>query len=217
MKILAIDTSTLTSGVAAWDGRVIAERRARVTTHSDTLLTMIDDVLREAGWTVAALDGVACVSGPGSFTGLRIGLATAKGLCFAAGKPLACVTSLEALAARAPDGRVCATLDAHKQEVYAAIYQVNDGVPTLAEGEWVQAPAELARRLDGSFPVVGDGALRYSELAQNLLDSDGAPRPADVARLGALKISRGDADDLSSSGPRYVRASEAEIARMKSR
>ncbi len=216
MKILALDTSTLTAGVAAWeDGRVRAERRARVTTHSDALLTMVDEVLREAGWTVGALDGVACTAGPGSFTGLRIGLATAKGLCFAAGKPLLCVPSLQALAARAPDGRVAAVMDAHKQEVYAAIYRVADGFPTLEDGEWVLPPSELLPRVKDLL-VVGDGALRYLELGP-ALDDDGAARPADVARLAAARLRKGEADDLSSSGPRYVRASEAEIARMKSK
>jgi tRNA threonylcarbamoyladenosine biosynthesis protein TsaB len=216
MKILALDTSTLTAGVVAWeDGRVLAERRARVTTHSDALLSMIDEVLRETGWTPQSVDGVACTAGPGSFTGLRIGLATAKGLCFAAGKPLVGVPSLEALAARAPDGKVAAIMDAHKQEVYAAIYQVTAGFPSLEAGEWVLPPSELAPRVK-DLPLVGDGALRYPELGR-ALDSDGAPHPADVARLAAARLKRGEADDLSSSGPRYVRASEAEIARMKSR
>lgn len=215
MKILALDTSTQTAGVAAWEGRVVAERRGRVTTHSDALLTMIDETLREAGWTAASLDAVACTAGPGSFTGLRIGLATAKGLCFALGKPLSCVPSLEALAARAPDGRVAAVMDAHKQEVYAAIYEVAGGVPRLEAGEWVLPPSELAARVAG-LPLVGDGALRYPELGR-LLDEDGAARPSDVARLAAARLLRGEADDLSSTGPRYVRASEAEIARMKSR
>ena len=216
MKILAIDTSTLTSGVAVWeDGRVLAERRARVTTHSDTLLLMVDESLREAGFTPQSLDGVACTAGPGSFTGLRIGLATAKGLCFAAGKPLLAIPSLEALAARAPDGRVAAVMDAHKQEVYAAIYQVTNGFPVLEAGEWVLPPAELAPRIQDLL-LVGDGALRYPELGR-VLDDDGSARPADVARLGAARLQRGEVDDLSSSGPRYVRASEAEIARMKSR
>jgi tRNA threonylcarbamoyladenosine biosynthesis protein TsaB len=221
MKLLSIDTSTLTAGVAAWeDGRTVAERRARVTTHSDELLAMIDQALREAGWEPSSLDGVACVSGPGSFTGLRIGLATAKGLCFATGRPLVCVPTLQALAARAPDGRAAAVLDAHKQEVYAAIYRVAGGSPTLEAGEWVLPPSELPPKL-GEYPlvIVGDGALRYREIVgvHRLLDDDGAPRPADVARLAAARLSDGDSDDLPSSGPHYVRASEAEIARMKSR
>ncbi len=216
MRILALDTSTLTEGVAAFeDGRVVAERRARVATHSDVLLTMVDEVLRDASWTPKSYDAVACGSGPGSFTGLRIGLATAKGLCFATGKPLLCVPSLEALAARAPDGKICATLDAHKQEVYAAIYQVANGHPTLIEGEWVLPPNELIPRVAG-MTLVGDGVLRYPQLGPPL-DDDGSPRPGDVARLAAVRLQNGESDDLSTSGPRYVRASEAEIARMKSR
>lgn len=216
MKILAIDTSTLTEGVAAFeDGRVIAERRVRIATHSDVLLTMVDEVLREAKWTPQSYDAVGCTSGPGSFTGLRIGLATAKGLCFATGKPLICIPSLQALAARAPDGKICATLDAHKQEVYAAIYEVSGGIPTLIEGEWVLPPGELVEKIAG-LTVVGDGVLRYPQLGPSL-DDDGSPRPGDVARLAAVRLKNGETDDLSTSGPRYVRASEAEIARMKSR
>jgi tRNA threonylcarbamoyladenosine biosynthesis protein TsaB len=216
MKILALDTSTLTEGVAAFeDGRVVAERREKVATHSDVLLTMVDEVLRDAKWTPQSFDAVACGAGPGSFTGLRIGLATAKGLCFATGKPLVCIPSLEALAARAPDGKICATLDAHKQEIYAAIYQVSDGYPTLIDGEWVLPPGALAEKIQG-MTLVGDGVLRYPHLG-SALDEDGSPRPGDVARLAAVRLAKGEVDDLSTSGPRYVRASEAEIARMKSR
>jgi tRNA threonylcarbamoyladenosine biosynthesis protein TsaB len=217
MKLLAIDTSTLLAGVAVWDGRVIAERRQRVTTHSELLLTLVDEVLREAGQTPAQLDGVACAAGPGSFTGLRIGLATAKGLCFALQKPLSLVPTLEALAARA-DGRVCATLDAHKQEVYAAFFSVENGRPTLDGAEWVGPPAELATRLTGPLTIVGDGVLRYRTLLVNgvtLLDEDGAPHPGDLARLAAARLSEGHASDLASSGPHYIRASEAEIAKAK--
>ncbi len=220
MKLLALDSATLMAGVAAWqDGATVAVRRTRVTVHSDSLLTMVDEVLREAGWTPRQLDGVACASGPGSFTGLRISLATAKGLCFAVGCPIVCVPTLQALAARAPDGRVCATLDAHKQEVYAAIYRVTAGLPSLEAGEWVLPPSAVAERLGAPLVIVGDGVLRYPEIGagHQLLDSDGAPHPADLARLAAARLERGDFDDLATAGPRYVRASEAEIARMKSR
>jgi tRNA threonylcarbamoyladenosine biosynthesis protein TsaB len=223
MKILAIDTSTLLAGVAVWDGRVLAERRQRVTTHSEQLLALVDEALREAGVAPAALDGVACAAGPGSFTGLRIGLATCKGLCFALGKPLALVPTLEALAARG-DGPVCATLDAHKGEVYAGFFNIEgaDGRPKLDGEEWVGAPNELAARLIERTPltIVGDGVLRYRDLlvaGVTLLDEDGAPRPGDLARLAAERLTDGRASDLASSGPHYIRASEAEIAKMKSK
>jgi tRNA threonylcarbamoyladenosine biosynthesis protein TsaB len=220
MKLLAIDTSTLTAGVAAWDDRLVAERRQRVTTHSEALMGMVDAVLTEAGWARGAIDGVVCAAGPGSFTGLRIGLATAKGLCFALGKPLALISSLEALAARAPEGsRACAVLDAHKDEVYAAEYTISDGQPRSIGPELVLSPAQLSGRLldAGTLWLVGDGALRYAAAwpaNATPLDDDGAPRPIDLARLGAARLSRGEHDPLDAP-PRYIRASEAEIAKAK--
>jgi tRNA threonylcarbamoyladenosine biosynthesis protein TsaB len=223
MIILGLDTSTLSAGVAVWDGdgaRLLAESRRAVTTHSEFLVPLIDETLRRAGLRVAEVGGIACGAGPGSFTGLRIGLATAKGLCFALGRPLALVSSLAAVAARAPDGRVCATLDAHKAEVYAAVFEVRDHLPLLVDEELVLPPAALAARLAALAPldIVGGGALRYRELIApgvRLLDEEEGPRPGDVARLGGLRLLRGEGDDLAASGPRYIRPSEAELAKLK--
>src|SRR4051812_6985793 len=101
--LLAIDTSTLTASAAVLDGgRIVVERHAAATQTSEALLPLVDEVLREAGLAPTQLDALACGAGPGSFTGLRIGLATAKGLCFALGKPLLAVSSLAALALEAP-------------------------------------------------------------------------------------------------------------------
>ena len=212
MIVLAVDTSTLQAGVALWrDGHVLAERRRAVTTHSEALLAMIDEAFVEADLAPADVDAVACGAGPGSFTGLRIGLATAKGLCFALGKPLVMVSSLAALAARAPDGRVLATLDALKGEVYAGLFAVVGGVPAPDGAEAVLPPAKLLPLLDGVDAVVGSGALKYRELAARLLDEEAGPRPADVARLAAARAARGDYDDLASATPAYIRPSEAEL------
>jgi len=227
MKLLALDTSTLTAGAALWvDGVIVAERRNRVTTHSELLLALLDGTLGDAGLRPRDLDAVACGAGPGSFTGLRIGLSTAKGLCFALGRPLALVSSLEAVAARAPDGRACAILDAHKNEVYAALYTVEAGVPRPlgAHGEQVLPPAQLlaqlAAEVDAGQPLtmVGDGAVRYRELfasAGQLVDDDGSHRAADVARLGVQALARGEGETLGRSGPRYVRLSEPELLKLK--
>lgn len=104
MKLLALDTSTRSATVALTIGdEIAAERQREVTTHSEGLLALIDDVLRDGGVPVGDLDGIVCGSGPGSFTGLRIGMATAKGLCFATGKRLYCVESMTALALGARD------------------------------------------------------------------------------------------------------------------
>jgi tRNA threonylcarbamoyladenosine biosynthesis protein TsaB len=224
MKLLAIDTSTLTAGVALFDtdrGLLVPERRHVVTTHSEALLPLIDGALAEAGLGPRQLDAVVCAAGPGSFTGLRIGISTAKGLCFALGRPLVLISSLEALAARAADGPVCATLDALKGEVYAGLFTVAGGAIEAGGEELVAPPEALRARLlavGGGLQLVGSGALRYPELVvpgARLLDEDGAPRPGDLARLGAARLSAGSPDDLARSGPKYIRASEAEIAYAK--
>jgi tRNA threonylcarbamoyladenosine biosynthesis protein TsaB len=213
--VLAIDTSTRQAGVAVWrDGRALAERRRMVTTHSEGLLAMIDEAVAEAGVGRGELDVIACGAGPGSFTGLRIGLATAKGLAFALGRPLVMVSSLAALAARAPDGRVCAAVDALKGEVYAGIFDVRAGVPHLDGAEQVLPPAALLPRLAGVDALVGSGAeLVGRSFNARLLDEEAGPRPADVARLAALRAAGGDFDDLATAAPAYIRASEAELVK----
>ncbi|HEX9103702.1 MAG TPA: tRNA (adenosine(37)-N6)-threonylcarbamoyltransferase complex dimerization subunit type 1 TsaB [Polyangia bacterium] len=214
--MLALDTATLHAGAALWrDGALVAERRRVVTTHSEALLQMIDELFVEASVAPADVDAIACGAGPGSFTGLRIGLSTAKGLCFALGKPLVMVSSLAALAARAPDGRVCATLDAFKGEVYAGLFDVRGGVPVRDGDEAALPPAKLLLQLDGVDYVVGSGAQKYRELAARLLDEEAGPRPADVARLAALRAARGDYDDLASAAPAYIRPSEAELVKQQ--
>ncbi len=216
MLILAVDTATLHAGCALWrDGRVLAERQRLVTTHSEALLTMIDEIFVEASAAPADVDAIACGAGPGSFTGLRIGLATCKGLCYALGKPLIMISSLAALAARAPDGRVCATLDAFKGEVYAGFFDVRGGVPARDGDELVLSPAKLLPRLDDVEQVVGSGAQKYRELAARLLDEEPGPRPSDVARLAALRAEKGDYDDVASAAPAYIRPSEAELVKQQ--
>jgi len=222
MRLLAIDTSTQQAGAAVLDGpRELACARRRVTTHSEGLLQLIDETLRAAGLTVRDLDGVVCAAGPGSFTGLRIGLSTAKGLCWATAKPLALVSTLQAIAARAPEGScVCAVLDAYKGEVYAGRFLIEGGVPRPICDEVAIAPAALAAELRAQGPMllVGEGVLRWRELlveGTTLLDEDGAPHPGDLGRLGARRLAAGEAADLAAAGPSYIRASEAELNRIK--
>ena len=221
MIVLAVDTSTLHAGVALWrDGRVLGERRRVVTTHSEALLPMIDELFAEAALAPADVDAIACGAGPGSFTGLRIGLATCKGLCFALQKPLVMVPSLAALAARAPDGRVLGTIDAFKGEVYAAVFAVRAGVPELEGAERVLPPAKLQSTLDGVDGMLGSGADPIARAlgpaaAPRRLDQEAGPRPGDVARLAALRAARGDYDDVASAAPAYIRPSEAELVKQQ--
>ncbi|MEW6214900.1 MAG: tRNA (adenosine(37)-N6)-threonylcarbamoyltransferase complex dimerization subunit type 1 TsaB [Nitrospirota bacterium] len=128
MKILAIETSTMLGGVAIIDdlSGLIAEVRLNVkSTHSERLMIEVDHILKQAGLRVSDVDVFAVAIGPGSFTGLRIGLSTAKGFSYATGKPIVSVPTLEALAWNFPYCRypVCTMLDARKKEVYSALFK----------------------------------------------------------------------------------------------
>ena len=232
--ILAIDTATLDASVAlvTREGQLRASRQARVTTHSEALLGMIAAVLEEAGVRPDDLAAVACGAGPGSFTGLRIGLATAKGLCLAVGSasnpsgrrlPLLLVSSLQALARRAPASMqgalVVPCIDAFKSEVYVGFYRGGDEpAPAGTPVEAVLPPQQLIARL-AALPagsplcIVGGGPVRYPELRalDALFVEGGAPVADEVGRLAAMRLARGEADDLAAAVPRYIRPSEAEI------
>jgi tRNA threonylcarbamoyladenosine biosynthesis protein TsaB len=230
MRILALDTSTFVASVAiVEDGRVLSERDARVTTHSEMLLPLVAEALGDAGLSPADVDLIACGAGPGSFTGLRIGLATAKGLCLALRKPLVMASSLATLAMEAEaavaegrgaragaegrGARVLALLDARRRAVYAGLYELRGGLPVPIQPEAVLAPARLAAWVPAAPepPVVlGDGALAYPDLAAAaghvLAGARATPRAAHLARLAASR----PPDDLATAAPTYVRPPEVE-------
>jgi tRNA threonylcarbamoyladenosine biosynthesis protein TsaB len=231
VKILALDTSTPLCGVCVLDTSTgaVAVRRQQVTTHSDRLLALVAESLAEAGLSPTDLRGVACGAGPGSFTGLRIGAATAKGLCFALGIPLVMVSSLAALAqAAAPraEGPVLACLDAAQGRVYARLFASARGAETAEVGDddqevrlllsrdaaWEPGHlGEVLRRIclgGARLAVCGNGVLRYQ--GQLLPEGgvwaheDPSPHPMEVARLGAARLARGEADPLAEAVPDYV-------------
>jgi tRNA threonylcarbamoyladenosine biosynthesis protein TsaB len=217
--ILALDTATRRASVAICRGSdVLAEGSREVTTHSEGLMPLVDEMLRQSGVATADLDAVVCGVGPGSFTGLRIGMATAKGLCFAAGKPLYGVSSLQALALGAGEGLVAAVLDARRREVYLGLYR--DGEPLMSE--LVCAPSEVARRLPldpgSNILLAGDGALAYRELLLSSLEGAALAvegrhdiEARDLARAALSRIAAGDADDLAAVVPLYIRPSDAKL------
>src|SRR5580658_4654878 len=159
MIVLAMCTSTPLCGVAVYDTDTGAAqvRRERVTTHSDRLILIIDECLRAQGTHKRAVGGVVCGAGPGSFTGLRIGLSTAKGLCFALGLPLMMVSTLEVLAAPvAKDRWALPCLHARQREVYARLFPPANQDQTLAahpellvESAW--EPAALAQEVTAAL------------------------------------------------------------------
>jgi tRNA threonylcarbamoyladenosine biosynthesis protein TsaB len=217
VKVLGIDTATGLASVALLDGdRVLAETRSETAGHRADLLVLVDDVCSRAGVAGRDLDGVAIGAGPGSFTGLRIGMATAKGIAFAAQRPLWAVSSLAALAhaelARDPAGTVVAVLDARRGEVYAGAYRHADaGAPgqlELAGEERVLAPDALTAFAPPGARFCGDAAGAYPVLAALPGTWGTTPTGASVARL-ALAGSR--VDVLVTGSPSYIRPSEAEV------
>src|SRR3989442_833053 len=162
MRVLAVETSTLSGGAALLDGElVVGEYVLDVRlTHSERLMAAIDRLLTDAGWTVGELEGLAVAVGPGSFTGLRVGLSTVKGLALALSIPIAAVPTLDAMAAMLPFAAlpICPVLDARKGEVYASLYRW-DGDGMRREWDYLAiTPDDLSRRLDEPVIVLGDGA-----------------------------------------------------------
>lgn len=223
MKVLAVETSTLAGGAALMDGdQVVGEYTLNVrTTHSERLLSAIDRLLQDAGWTLDALEGLAVAVGPGSFTGLRIGVSTVKGLAFSLGIPVAAVSTLEALAWAVPfvHGPLCPVLDARKGEVYAALFHWER--ERLAR-DWEDQPLdpeELCRRLSGPVTFVGDGIVSYGSLFRERLGSRAIfapaarrlPSAACVGQLGHARLASGNVVDPVALAPRYLRPSEAEL------
>jgi tRNA threonylcarbamoyladenosine biosynthesis protein TsaB len=227
MKILSIDTTTMMGSVALSDGNTLIadEQHGIRSTHSERLISSIDQLLDVAGWNTDMVEGIAVAVGPGSFTGLRIGLATAKGMSLAMGCPLVGVSSLECLAlnARGADLDVVSLIDARRGELYAAVYSVDWSGKLVSEvGECVMPPEALVEKLkniDGELVLVGDGVDRYADLLKASLGDKvympgglySFPRAHNIAILAADRFARGDFDELSGVTPNYIRRSDAEI------
>lgn len=233
MRVLAVDTATLTGAAALLEGdMLVAECRLNLAlTHSERLLPAIDHVLAAAGWTLADVDGLAVALGPGSFTGLRIGVSTLKSLAFAARKPLVGVPTLDALAWTLPFAAhpVCPILDAKKGEVYTALYRTDGGRLERLWDYRAIAPAALAAALAaeirGPVVFVGDGVAPFAPLLHTVLGADARlappalrlPSAATVAELGHGALERGESADPATLVPLYLRRSEAELGRERQR
>jgi tRNA threonylcarbamoyladenosine biosynthesis protein TsaB len=199
------------------DARVVGESLLDVrTTHSERVMLAVDRVLGDAGWTAATIDGLAVTVGPGSFTGLRIGLATVKGLALALGCPIAAVPTLDAMAASLPwaSRPVCPVLDARKGEVYACLYRW-DGTAMRREWDYLAlSPEALAARLGEPVIGLGDGAaLIASSWMALAAPVRRGPPAAVVGWLGAERLRRGDTVAPAELVPLYLRPSEAELKR----
>ncbi|PYN81948.1 MAG: tRNA (adenosine(37)-N6)-threonylcarbamoyltransferase complex dimerization subunit type 1 TsaB [Candidatus Rokuibacteriota bacterium] len=218
MRVLAVETSTLSGGAALLDGElVVGEYVLDVRlTHSERLMAAIDRLLTDAGWTVGELEGLAVAVGPGSFTGLRVGLSTVKGLALALSIPIAAVPTLDAMAAMLPFAAlpICPVLDARKGEVYASLYRW-DGDGMRREWDYLAiTPDDLSRRLDEPVIVLGDGADQiHSAHARRIRPPRRGPSPACVASLGHARLAMADTIPAADLVPIYLRPSEAELKR----
>jgi tRNA threonylcarbamoyladenosine biosynthesis protein TsaB len=226
MPILGIETATAVCGVALVDrGRVIAESEVEErNVHAEQLLPRIDEVLDRACHPVSALDGVAVSIGPGSFTGLRIGLSVAKGLTAVIDRPILAVQTLTALAMRALEGyagtddvHLLATLDARRDEVYCQLFARTEGtVSPLWEPQDIAVGA-LVRKLDsGRVLLTGDGRHKvYGAATQagqtvagrfELIPATHARcSAATVARIGERMLGEGELAESSSLEPMYIK------------
>lgn len=223
MRILAVQTATPAGSVALTDeGRLLGELFLDVRRpHGEWLLRAIDQLLNEAGMSVGDLDGFGVTVGPGSFTGLRVGLATVKGLAMATGKPIAGVSTLRTLALQAPHAvsPVCTLLDARKKEVYAGTFVWREGEPCSIGPEKVLPPERLLEELTGPLLFVGDGATVYRPLIIRRLGSQAhflpaacdSPRAAHAALLATRKFETGEGCSAAEVNPVYIRPSEAEL------
>ena len=223
MRILAVDTATTSCSVAIVDKTSLLSEFTldKEETHSKHLMDMIKAALRVAGLNFSDLDGFAVTRGPGSFTGLRIGISTIKGLAVASEKPVVGVSSLEALAFQVSYScdLICPILDARKGEVYFSRYRFLNGHLKKQTKERVAPPDQAVDDLNESCLFVGNGALLYKEM---ILEKMGkfsffAPmiqntiRASTIAYLSMAKFENNDTDDIEKLLPYYIRKSDAEL------
>ena len=225
MSILAIDTATQVSSVAVLkEGRLLAELTMQgKLTHSETLLPHIEQVLKMAAVAKEELTGIAVSNGPGSFTGLRIGLAAAKAMSYVLGIPLVGVSTLQALAYQlpAPGVRVMCLLDAQKGNAYVESYrwennslQVVDSVQVAKITDIVAACANMNEQVILLGDAVQKKVAGKLELPANVSVAPPhivMPRAACVAMLGQEKLLAGETDNVMDLEPVYIRRSEAEV------
>lgn len=229
MLILAFETSAKAAGAALHDGNKLLAESYQNTglTHSQTLMVMAEDILKQCGLSAADVTHVAVAAGPGSFTGVRIGVAAAKG--FAWGREIPCVgvSTLEAMALELGvyDGVVCAVMDARRSQVYNALFRVEKGVLTPLCQDRAIALSELSeelKMLDGPIYLVGDGSsLTYRTLAGEISTLILPPehrlhqRGAGVALAAVEKIKAGAMGDAAALQPNYLRLSQAEREKLE--
>ena len=218
MIVLALDVSGPGGGAALLEGdRVTSAALPATVRRGRDLVPLLQGLLADAGKRPADLDGIACGVGPGSFTGMRIAVATAATLAAAAGKPVLDVGSLHGIAANAPpdaaDVRVL--LDARRGRLFAGRFTLRDGLPEATAPYAVLTPEEAAADLGEGSIVLGEGRGKHPSFAACAGGADAAVRPDADARLGARRFAAGESKRPEELRPLYLRLSDPELRRLE--
>ena len=229
MLILAFETSAKAASVALFrEGQLLGESYQNTgLTHSQTLLVMAENLLSQCGKTANDIDAVAVAEGPGSFTGVRIGVAAAKGFAWGSNIPCYGVSTLEAMALGlgAYQGYICPVMDARRSQVYNALFYVNQGTVTRVAEDRAIALADLKTQLqtlEEPIFLVGDGStLTYATLSGELpnlvqpSEHKMHQRAVGVGLAALQKIAAGESGDGNALTPNYLRLSQAERERLE--
>lgn len=226
MKVLALETSTIAGSIAIADaGELIGELRINVkVAHAERLMNSVNWLLNASRLSVKDIDAFAVSIGPGSFTGLRIGLSTAKGFSYATNKPLVSVPTLDAFARTLPfcSSLICPMLDARKNEVYTGLYKWEGGMCKKIISETAVNPADFLKDMENikeTIVFMGDGTKIYKKLITDILKNKAifapaskmSPSASSVAEIALEKLKQGLTADPVSLTPFYIRKSEAEV------
>jgi tRNA threonylcarbamoyladenosine biosynthesis protein TsaB len=225
MRVLAVDTTGAHGSVAVVAGdelEALIGIRESHPKHAESLLPTIDQLLRFLAIELHGIDGFAVAVGPGSFTGLRIGIAAVEGLSFATGKPAAGVSALEATAFRfrCVDGLVVPLIEAYRGEVYGAAYRARNGILHLeVEPQCSRAETFLDSLSGAPYLVAGSAVLRHRDAIEAHARGALVADPSffigeEIARLGLKKLEAGENAALGSLAPLYIRPAEAERNRI---
>jgi tRNA threonylcarbamoyladenosine biosynthesis protein TsaB len=221
MKVLGIETSSLIGNIAVCDGNRVVARKTygKNFSHGKEIVSSLESIFNEIKWEPNDIDLIAVSIGPGSYTGLRIGVTCAKTLAYGLGKPVIDVPTLDVLAENVKDNNaktICPVIDAKRKSVYACIYDRNNNTNRKVTDFLIISPDSLIDILPDSTLIFGDGIAPYKQIfAQKELTilSDeklGIADAANVARLGMERYEQGKRCEINSLVPLYLRKSEAE-------
>lgn len=227
MKVLAVDTATKSCSVAIVDEDTLLAEVSIISeqTHSKHLMNMISRAMGMTGLNINDLDGFAVIRGPGSFTGLRIGISSVKGLAIASGKPVVGISSLDALAMQSNFSPylIFPLLDARKGEVYFSRYRFKDFLLKKEMEEQVLPPDKAVCNIKEPCIFIGNGAFLYREVILDRIEDfarfafsfQNTIRASTVAYLGMDRLKNNDTDDVFTLVPKYIRKPDAELKLQK--